>query len=213
MYNIILTEKDKQFRSFLKQLLQLNGYSVDVVIKPSALVKKVEKSVPDLIIMDAEVFKPNTENICKELKKYHPSIKMIVIGTRPYKCFANDYISKPFTPEVFLAKVKSKLELGNLKTNLLTYEDITLDHNNFQVIRDGKEISLTPKEYALLLYLMTNPNRVLSREKILNRVWTYAPNTETRVVDIFISFLRDKIDKPYKRKYIHSIRGFGYKFA
>lgn len=212
MYSILLTEGDKQFRSFLKQLLLLNKYSLQVILKPKGLLMKLQKKQPDLLIIDGKLFGQQTENICKEARKYYPSMKILVMGTRPLKCRADDYISKPFTPEVFLAKVKAQLELSTPKTNLLKYEELTLDHSNFQAIREGRRIDLTPKEYALLLYMMTNPNHVLTREMILHRVWTYAPNTETRVVDIFISFLREKIDKSYKRKYIKSVRGFGYKF-
>lgn len=200
-------------RAFLRQLLQLNGYSVSTLLKPAVLNQRITKSPPDLILIDSALFRQSTENACKEVKKYHPSIKIIIMGKRGSKCNADDYLSKPFTPEVLLAKIKSKLQENTTTKELLTYDDVQLDHNNYVAIRDKKEIKLTPKEYALLRYLMTNTDKVLSREMILNQVWTYAPNTETRVVDIFISFLRNKIDKGHKRKYIHSIRGFGYKFS
>ncbi len=213
MYSILLTEADKQFRAFLKQLLLLNNYNVEILLNPKGLIKKIRNKQPDLVIMDSQLFAQQTENICKEIRKYYPITKILIMGSRPIKCKAGNNISKPFTPEIFLAKVKAQLELNIEETNLLKYEDITLDYNNFQAERAGKKINLTPKEFSLLLYLMNNPNRVLTREMILDRVWTYAANTETRVVDIFISFLREKIDKPYKRKYIQSVRGFGYKFA
>lgn len=213
MYKILISEEDTQFRNFLKKLLQLNGYVVASILQARNIMKKVANITPSLVILDANLFNNNTEAVAQEIKKFHPGTKVLVIGKRTAGDKADDYLTKPFTPEVFLARIKARLKEEEDRQSLIIYEKIKLDRENFEVIRGNKRIPLTPKEYALLAYLMTNPNRVLTREMILNRVWTYAPNTETRVVDIFISFLRDKIDRGHKRKYIHSIRGFGYKFS
>lgn len=213
MYTIILSEEDKQFKTFLKQLLQLNGYEVISVVHTERLLSKVMSKEPQLVILDGRMYHPNTESICHEIKRILPHAKVIVLGNRQTNGNADDYISRPFTPEVFLARVNARLREEEDHQSQIIYEKITLDRDNFLAIRGNKNILLTPKEYSLLAYLMTNPNRVLTREMILNRVWTYAPTAETRVVDIFISFLRDKIDKGFKRKYIHSVRGFGYKFS
>jgi DNA-binding response OmpR family regulator len=213
MYTILLSEEDKQLRAFLKKLLQLNGYDVLVVLDINNVIKKVSSKQPQLVILDATFCNQNIERIVHEIKKIQPQIRVLVFNKHPHGNNADDYLDKPFTPDVFLARIKARLREENDHQSLVIYDKIKLDRDNFQAIRGKLVIELTPREYALLSYLITNPNRVLTREMILDRVWTYSPNAETRVVDIFISFLRDKIDRGFKRRYIHSVRGFGYKFS
>jgi len=105
------------------------------------------------------------------------------------------------------------IKTGEQDEGLLKYGDLTLDLRNFEVTRGRKTMALTPKEFQLLEYLLQNPDRVLTRSMILDRVWSYSPKIETRVVDIYVSFLRSKIDHGHQKKHIVSVRGFGYKLV
>ena len=109
-----------------------------------------------------------------------------------------------------LARVKARLSSSGSDNNVLKVADLELNNASKEVKRGGRLISLTPKEFELLHYLMSNTGRVLSREMILNKVWLYSPEIESRAVDVYIGYLRRKIDSGRKKKLIKSIRGFGY---
>ena len=126
---------------------------------------------------------------------------------------ADDYITKPFVEEELLARIKANLRRVKKNNEDIKVADLELNSKNFEVKRAGKLIQLTPKEYKLLQYLMINKNRILSREMILNRIWLYSPDIESRAVDVYIGYLREKIDKSFKNKLIHTVRGFGYKIS
>jgi DNA-binding response OmpR family regulator len=180
----------------------------------------IKKNKPDLILLDLGL--PNTtgDTFCLEVKEKFPQIKVIILTGRDqnsdvvngFKIGADDFIAKPFSSEVLLARIKARLSTALETSNILKYHDLLLNKDSLTVTRKHKKITLTPKEFQLLEYLMANPKRVLTREMILNRVWLYSPEIDSRVVDIFISSLRKEIDAGHKKKYIKSVRGFGYKF-
>lgn len=122
---------------------------------------------------------------------------------------ADDYVTKPYNFEELLARIRARLK-NTSSDSLLKVADLELDAQTFEVRRAGKKIELTPKEFKLLEYLMANSGHVLSRDMILSRVWLYSPDIESRAVDVYIGYLRDKIDKQSAKKLIKSVRGFGY---
>ena len=123
---------------------------------------------------------------------------------------ADDYITKPFVADELLARIKTKLRQDKLSDTTLKVGDLELDKQALEVRRGGKTIQLTPQEFKLLEYLMRNSGRLLTREMILNRVWFYSQDIETRVVDVYMGYLRKKIDNGSQKKLLHSVRGFGY---
>jgi len=123
---------------------------------------------------------------------------------------ADDYITKPFTAEELLARIRARLRQRGQNNHKLEIADLELDTKSLEVKRGSKLIKLTPQEFKLLEYLMSNQNQVLTREMILNRIWPSAPDVETRVVDVYIGYLRKKIDTGFENNLIHSVRGFGY---
>jgi DNA-binding response OmpR family regulator len=124
---------------------------------------------------------------------------------------ADDYVTKPFVADELLARISARLRNQNsAKDNKLKVDGLALDNKTFEVEREGKQIQLTPQEFKLLEYLMNNQGRILTREMILNRVWLYSPDIETRVVDVYMGYLRKKIDQDFEKKLLHSVRGFGY---
>ena len=121
---------------------------------------------------------------------------------------ADDYITKPFVADILVARIKARLRED--EGTVLRIGDLELNTQTVEVKRGGKNISLSQHEFKLLQYLLSNKERVLTREMILNRVWEYSLDVDTRVVDVYIGYLRKKIDHGFNNQLIHSVRGFGY---
>jgi len=147
-----------------------------------------------------------------------PSLPIIILTAKNaisekiegFNLGADDYITKPIIPEEFLARVHARLRRETDNKTVIKISDLELDNKKVEVKRAGKLINLTPHEFKLLQYLMSNKGIVLSRERILNQIWSYSYEVESRVVDVYMGYLRKKIDGGYKNKLIHTIRGFGY---
>lgn len=218
-YSLLIVDDDTDLRNFLRTELLDKGYTVAVAGDGMTTLKILEKITPDLIILDIELPDISGETLCLEIKKTHPEILIIFLTARDttpnvihgLDIGADDYITKPFVTGELLARVRVRLRQDH-KTDesILTVDDLTLNRKTYEVSRGKKSFSLTPKEFKLLEYLIINKNHVLSREQILTTVWKYNYDIESRVVDMYIGTLRKKIDSGFKKKLIHSVRGFGY---
>jgi DNA-binding response OmpR family regulator len=136
---------------------------------------------------------------------------MVVDKLKGFEAGCDDYIPKPFSFEELLARVRAVLRRhSGAGTNVLNFADLTLDLISHKVIRGGKEIELTAKEYSLMEYLMRNPNRVLTRTMITQHVWDYNFDSFTNVIDVYVNYLRNKVDRGFPQKLIHTVRGVGY---
>lgn len=215
---ILVVEDDSGLQKYLKELLLDNGYSVRVAPDGVEGLNSVAKLPPDLVVLDLGLPNMSGETVCSELKKKHPDLPILILTAKDstsdivagLNLGADDYMTKPFVAEEFLARIKARLRpLGSDETKLVV-GDLELDPKTLEVKRAGKIVTLTPQEFKLLHYLMSNSGRVLTREMILNRVWLYSPDIESRVVDIYIGYLRKKIDAKSPKKLIKSVRGFGY---
>lgn len=215
---ILIVEDDKDFQNYVEELLTKNGYKTYLSDKGSDAVQQVDRIQPDLMILDLNLPDMSGEGVCMEVRKEHPTLPIIMLTAKSsisekvqgLSLGADDYITKPFIPEEFLARVKARLRPQNQTETKLTVADLELDTQKIEVHRNGELISLTPHEFKLLEYLMGNVGVVLSRDMILNRVWSYSFDVESRVVDVYMGYLRKKIDAGRKKKLIHSVRGFGY---
>src|SRR4029079_15419762 len=123
---------------------------------------------------------------------------------------ADDYITKAFIADELLARIKARLRAANNDEETISVGELSLDPKTFEVKRGDTTIVLTPQEFKLLHYLMINKGQVLTRDMILNRIWPNSPDVETRVVDVYVGYLRKKIDSDFPTKLIHSVQGFGY---
>jgi DNA-binding response OmpR family regulator len=136
---------------------------------------------------------------------------MVEHKIKGFNAGCDDYISKPFSFEELLVRIRAVLRRGSgALSNVITFADLTLDLISHKVIRAGREIELTAKEYTLLEYLVRNPNRVLTRTMIAEHVWDYNYDSFTNVIDVYINYLRNKVDRGFDTKLIHTVRGVGY---
>lgn len=217
MYKILLVEDEENIALFVKMELEYEGYKVEVCDDG---IKGLEFSIEneyDLILLDLMLPKLNGLEVCRRLRKVK-NTPIIMLTARDdvmdkvtgFQTGADDYVSKPFAIEELLARIEALLRRVNANkpiANKLEFNDISIDMDARIVIQDGEEINLTTKEYELLVELMKNNNKVLSRESLLENIWGYDYEAETNVIDVYIRHLRSKLKND---GYIQTVRGIGY---
>lgn len=215
---ILVVEDDSGLQKYLKELLLDNGFSVQIAGDGVLALNNIQKSEPDLVLLDLGLPNMSGEAVCLEIRKKYPNLPVIILTAKDsvsdivqgLNLGADDYMTKPFVADELLARVKARLRKNSDSDGKLQVGDLELNNSTLEVKREGKNIQLTPQEFKLLQYLMNNKGRILTREMILNRVWLYSPDIETRVVDVYMGYLRKKVDQDYNKKLLHSVRGFGY---
>ncbi|MBI2196606.1 response regulator transcription factor [Candidatus Daviesbacteria bacterium] len=215
---ILVVEDDTGLQRYLKELLTENNYSVKIASDGIAALNSISKLPPNLVVLDLGLPNMSGEAVCTEIRKKYPELTVIILTAKDevseivygLNLGADDYMTKPFQADELLARIKARLRHKNGEEAKLKVADLELNSEKFEVKRAGKTIQLTPQEFKLLQYLMSNKGRILTREMILNRVWLYSSDVETRVVDVYMGYLRKKIDSNLSKKLIHSVRGFGY---
>jgi len=224
MLKILIVEDEPKVASFIKKGLEENYYEADVAYDGIMAEKMAEQNSYNLYILDIIIPYINGFELCQRLKRSRPNIPVILLtalGTTEDKlegfdAGADDYLVKPFEFRELLARIKVLLKRSDLvldTVNRLVVEDLELDLNKKIAIRHGIVIKLTEKEFLLLQYFMRNKNRVLSRNDIAEKVWDINYETDTNVVDVYVNFLRKKIDKNFDKKLIHTRIGLGYIFG
>ncbi len=216
--SLLVVEDDPGVRKYLRELLSDNGFQVTLATDGIEAMNAINKLPPDLVVLDLGLPNMSGESVCAEVKKKYPSLPVLILTAKDstanivqgLNLGADDYMTKPFVADELVARIRARLRPQGEGDSVMTIGDLTLDPKSMEVKRGSKIIKLTAQEYKLLQYLMSNAGRVLTREMILNRVWLYSPDIESRVVDIYIGYLRKKIDSGQKRKLIKSVRGFGY---
>ena len=215
---VLVVEDDPGLQKYLKELLWENAFVVHVASDGIIALNSLNKLKPDIMILDLGLPNMTGESVCVEAKKKYPELPIIILTAKDttsdivegLNLGADDYMTKPFVADELLARIKARLRGGEDNSGRLVVGDLELDNKSFEVKRAGKTIHLTPQEFKLLEYLMNNKGRILTREMILNRVWLYSPDIETRVVDVYMGYLRKKVDDQYQEKLLKSVRGFGY---
>lgn len=213
---VLVVEDEPAIQEYLKELLLDNGFSVEISPDGITALNSIKKSPPDLVLLDLGLPNMTGDMVCLEIKKKYTDLPVIILTAKDaatdvvngLNIGADDYVTKPFVADVLLARVRARLRHGT--DEKMRIADLELDTKTMEVKRSGKLIQLSPQEFKLLQYLAANKGRVLTREMILNRIWLYSYDVDTRVVDVYIGYLRKKVDADYKKKLIHSIRGFGY---
>lgn len=221
---ILIIEDEKNLARFVSLELQHEGYEVIVEVNgreglETALEKEFDLILLDLMLPEMDGFEVTRRLQTEKNNVYHimmmtarDSIMDVVAGLDRG---ADDYIVKPFAIEELLARIRAIFRRQDIESEKKVpsqgiYRDLVLNPQNRSVNRGDDEISLTKREYDLLNILMTNMNRVMTREELLSNVWKYDEAVETNVVDVYIRYLRGKIDIPGKESYIQTVRGMGY---
>lgn len=220
---ILLVDDEERIRDMIKEYTSLEEYDIDEASNGIEALELFKQHKYSLIILDVMMPKIDGYTVCREIRKTSnvPVIMLTARGEEYDKLFGfelgvDDYIIKPFSPKELLARMKaiirrsSNSDLEVKKENTVTLEGLVVDFDSRNTYVNGIIITLTPKEYSLLSFFIKNPNRVFSREQLLNEVWGYEFIGEDRTVDTHIKMLRESI-KEY-RKYIVTVWGTGYKF-
>lgn len=216
IHRILIAEDDQALQEYLKDLLSEAEFSTYAASDGAEALSIMKKAEPSLVVLDLGLPKINGETVCLEIKKKYPNVPVIILTAkndtadviRGLNLGADDYLAKPFDGNELVARIKARLR-DTLETNLKV-ADLELNRSTLEITRGSKTINLTPTEFKLLEYLMSNKGRVLSREMILNRIWLTSPDIETRVVDVYMGYLRKKVDTGFEKPLIQSMRGFGY---
>jgi DNA-binding response OmpR family regulator len=221
---ILIVEDERKVASFIKKGLEENSYDAEIAYDGLAAEKLAKHYQYDLFILDIIIPGISGLELCKKLKKLNANIPVLMLtalGTTDDKIIgfdagANDYLVKPFEFRELLARVKvlvRKSEPAPETVNILVVGDLELDMDKKVARRGTSYIDLTAKEFSLLEYFMRNSGRVLSRIDIAEKVWDLKFDFGTNVVDVYVNFLRKKIDKGHDKKLIHTRVGFGYVFG
>lgn len=222
--NFLLIEDDKRVADLIKRGLEEQGFYVTVAYDGLMGKKLGLNNDYDLIITDIILPEINGIDLCKEIRRAKPDMPIIMLtalGTTDDKvegfdAGANDYLVKPFDFRELHVRIRALLKRNNSYTKaqgfILKYADLELNNQTKIVTRSGTPINLTPKEFKLLEYMMQNSERVLSRTEIAEKIWDTHFDTGTNFIDVYINYLRKKIDKDFTPKLIHTKSGMGFIF-
>ncbi len=219
---ILLIEDEQRVAAFIQKALEENNYQVDVSRDGAEAVKQFPNKPYDLIILDVLLPHLNGVEVCRYIRQRDKNIPILMLTAlssiddkvKGLNTGADDYLVKPFHVKELLARIEALLrrKKNDDIDNTITLGDITLDTHSNTTERSGRKITLTTKEFALLELLMRNPNKILSRQVIAKTVWGIEFDTGTNVVDVYVNYLRNKIEKGFNSKYIHTVIGKGYIF-
>ncbi|EAM52713.1 response regulator [Crocosphaera watsonii WH 8501] len=217
--NILLVEDEAKLAQFIELELKYEGYNVTVVNDGLSGLSNARESDPDLILLDWMLPGMSGVDICKRLRQTGNNVPIILltakddIGDRVagLDAGADDYIVKPFNLEELLARVRANLRRNQQDDpDLLEFLDLTLNSNTRQVFRGDRLIELTAKEFDLLEYLMSHPKQVLTRDQILERVWGYDFMGDSNIIEVYVRYLRLKLEAEKEKRIIQTVRGVGY---
>ena len=216
---ILIIEDEAKVASFLKKGLQHAGYESDVAADGEEGYEKIVRNSYDLILLDLMLPKMSGFELIPSIRKHKPSIPIIAVTAkssvqdrvRGLNIGCDDYLTKPFSFAELLARIQVQLRRGDHTSSLeLCAADLILNPVKRKVTRGDKTIDLSNKEFFLLEYLLKNKDQIVTRNMIVENVWDAGFDNYTNVVDVYINYLRNKIDRGFEPRLIHTIRGVGY---
>ncbi|MEW6066106.1 transcriptional regulator [Desulforamulus profundi] len=220
---ILLVDDEERIREMIREYTSLEGYDIDEASDGIEAINLFKQQKYSLVILDVMMPKMDGWSVCREIRKTSqvPVIMLTARGEEYDKLFGfelgvDDYIVKPFSPKELLARMKAIIRRGSsaaentAKGDRISFEGLVIEFNSRNVYVDGNKVNLTPKEYELLNFFVQNPNRVFSREQLLNSVWGYDFAGDNRTVDTHVKMLRESLAD--YRKFIVTVWGTGYKF-
>jgi two-component system alkaline phosphatase synthesis response regulator PhoP len=222
---ILLVEDEPALVLLLTDLFRAEGYEVDSVSDGEAGLSKALARQHSVIVLDVMLPKKSGFEVCKELRQAGVDTAVLMLTAKTLvgdrvaglRLGADDYLAKPFDPSELLARIEALLRRVEKRRRAplksFSFEDVAIDFEQAEVQRAGQRVALAAKEFQLLAYLVLHRDRVLPREEILQKVWQYDSEVNSRTVDVHIAWLRQKLDHPQNPKHIQTVRGRGYKFT
>ncbi|HAR6240728.1 TPA: response regulator transcription factor [Staphylococcus pseudintermedius] len=225
---VLVVDDEQSIVTLLKYNLEQSGYVVEVAQDGEEALQKEKETKPDLIVLDVMLPKKDGIEVCKTIRSDKNQVPILMLTAKDdefdrvlgLELGADDYMTKPFSPREVVARVKAILRRSSLVNHVQKEEEdedivigsIRIRPDFFEVYRNDELLELTPKEFELLLYLVERQGRVITREHMLNSVWNYEFAGDSRIVDVHISHLRDKLEEnPKQPHFIKTVRGLGYK--
>jgi DNA-binding response OmpR family regulator len=224
MQKLLVVEDGRAVQRALKRLFEPEGFAVELVGDGASALQALKANRPDLVLLDLRLPGLPGREVCKQIKKDWPALPVIIVSAKTdvwdkvllLEIGADDYVTKPFSPQELLARVRAALRRTQKQPTeeSTAFGEVVVDFAKMQATRDGKAVTLTPQEFKLLRFLTQNPERVLTRDELLNEVWGYTNYPSTRTVDNHILKLRQKLEldaeQPRHFKTVHAV---GYKFV
>ncbi len=215
-YHILVVEDDAAIARVLRLELEHEGYRVETAPDGLSGLEKALKE-PDLVVLDVMLPKMDGFEVCRRIRA-KSRVPIIMLTAKDgikdrvggLDVGADDYVVKPFSVEELLARIRARLRERHPQTSLLAAKDLTMDRDRHEVLRGGRTIPLTAKEYALLEYLLLHRNKVHTRDELFNGVWGSDFLGDSNLIDVYIRYLRGKIDDGFDDKLIGTVRGVGY---
>ncbi len=219
-HKILLVEDETKLGKIISEELKSNGYETDIAVDGLEASRLFNQENYSLVLLDINLPYKDGYTLCKEFREQNKKIPIIMLTAageihdkvEAFNIGADDYIVKPFHFSELFARIKVFLKRSEVPaaTDTIVVEDMEINFLNKTVVRSGVNINLTAKEFTLLVLLARNKDRVISKQEILEKVWDLSFDTGTNTIEVYISFLRNKIDKPFEHKLIHTKPGFGY---
>jgi len=216
---LLLVEDDPKLADFVARGLRAERFAVDVAGDGLAGQQHLETYTYDLLLLDLMLPRLSGTELLQHVRATQPTLPVLMLTARDatedkvrhFEAGADDYLTKPFDFAELVVRVKALLRrTPSPRTDLLRIADLEVNRLTQQVRRGGRRIELTSKEYGVLAYLLSSPGRVFSRTMILENVWDQSFEGVTNIVDVYMRYLRRKLDEPFTQKLIHTVRGVGY---
>ena len=218
MKKILIIEDESNISDFVKMELEYEGYEAEISEDGKEGLIKALREDYDLIVLDLMLPGISGLEVCRRLKK-EKDIPVIMLSAKDsvmdkvagLQIGADDYIAKPFAIEELIARIQVIFRrMEKVKSNIIKFKDLSIQLESRTVMKNEEKINLTNKEYELLILLLKNKGKVVTRDNILNEVWGYDYDAGTNVVDVYVSYLRNKLDEKNKEAYIETVRAVGY---
>jgi DNA-binding response OmpR family regulator len=222
---ILIIEDDTTLNKNIKEALIAEGYMAESVFDGLLAERLLKKEKYDCIIMDINLPGKNGFDICKDFRQYNKNTPVIILTAfgeledkvQGYNCGADDYLTKPFYMRELLLRVNVLLKRNtntttNAKREIISCGDIVINLTSKKVTRQEKEISLTPREFQILVKLVENKGELISKNELIKEIWGSVVDANTNTIEVYINFLRNKVDKPFGKNSIKTKVGYGYYF-
>jgi DNA-binding response OmpR family regulator len=221
--NILIIEDDHTLNQNISEALQAEAMNVTSLYDGLLAERTLKRNIFDCVIMDINLPGKNGFDLCKDFRQYNTKTPVIMLTAfaelddkvQGFNCGADDYLTKPFYMRELLLRIHSLIKRSNNTTTqntIITVDDIVIDTKTKSVTRQGQSISLTPREYQILMKLIENKGELVSKKDLIKEIWGNILEANTNTIEVYINFLRNKIEKPFEKQNIKTKVGYGYYF-